>query len=234
MREAGEALLLVALEDVDAGGRAGPEDAHDEQHDDGPEHGELPPRDSGDEEHGRERRRVDERRTEVGLGEDEQDRDQAEPDDLEGRSPRVEGALPLDEHPRNREHEQKLSELRRLEGEEPEADPARRPARRMPDQQDAGDHRGSADEDRSPVAAVEIRIDQRRGDERDSPDARIEDLAVQVVARVARERELRDAGDTPEPDHHERRHAEEQNPVEGADDREQMRRVALLAQSGPL
>ena len=229
MREAGQALLLVALEHVDTHRRTCPEDAHHEQHDDGAEHGELLPRHSGDEEHGRERRGVDECGAEVGLGEDEQHRDQAEPDDLQGRPPRIEAALPLDEHPRDREHEQQLPELRRLEREEAEADPASRPARRMTDQEDTGDHCGGADEDPAPVAAVEIRIDERRSDHDDRADARVEDLAVEVVARIVRECELRDAGDAPEPDDDEGRDAEQQDPVEGTDERERMWRLALSA-----
>ena len=194
----------------------------------------MPPGHAGDEEHRSERRQVDERRAEVGLGEDEHDRHEPEPDDPESRPPRAVGALPLDQHPREGEDEQELSELRRLEGEEPKADPARRPVGRVPDEQDERDDDGGADEDPAPVATVEIRIDEGRGDEHDASHARVEDLAVEVVARIVRQRELRYARDSPEPDDDERRHTDQQEPVEGADDGEQARRVALGAKPCPL
>jgi hypothetical protein len=194
----------------------------------------VPPRYSCDEQHRHERREVDERRAQVGLGEDEQDGHESEPDDAQRRCPGTEGALPLDEHAREREHEQELPELRRLEGEEAEADPARRSVCRMPDQQDERDHHGGADEDRPPVAPVEVGIDERRDHEHDAAEARIEDLAVEVVARVAREGELRHAGDTPEPYENKRRDTDEQDPVERADDGKEVRRLALAAKSCPL
>ena len=174
--------------------------------------------------------RVDERGSEVGLGEDEQDGHEADPDDSQGRPPGVQRALALDEHPGDREHEQELPELRRLEGEEAEADPAGRAVRGVPDEQDEGDHDAGADEDRAPVAPVEVGIDECGGDQHDAAHARIHDLAVEVVGRVAGDRELRDAGDAPQPNGDESRHAREQDPVEGADDGEQARSLTLGAE----
>jgi len=104
----------------------------------------------------------------------------------------------------------------------------------VPDEQDAGDHHGRADEDRAPVAPVEIRIDKRRSHEHDASHARVQDLAVQVVARIIRDRELRHACDAPEANDHESSEANEQDPVEGADDAEQARSLALCPQARPL
>ena len=108
------------------------------------------------------------------------------------------------------------------------------PCAALPDEQDEGDDHRGADEDGAPVAPVEIRVDERRSHEHDRPHARVEDLAVEVVARIARHRELRDARDAPEPDGDERRDADEQDPVDRADDAEQARRLALCAQPCPL
>jgi hypothetical protein len=104
----------------------------------------------------------------------------------------------------------------------------------VPDEQDEGDHHAGAAEDRPPVAPVDVRIDQCRGDERDGAHARIEDLAVEEVGRVVRKVELREARDAPESDEHERRHADEQDPVERAGDAEDARRLALGVQPCPL
>jgi len=234
MGEAGQALLLVRLEHVDPSGGPGPEDAHHDDHDDCCDHGEMPPRHSGDEEHRAERREVDERGAEVGLSEDEHHRHEGEPDHPQRRVPAAECALPLGQHSRKGEDEQELSELRRLEGEEAEADPTRRPVRGVADQQHERDHHGGTDEDSPPVAPVEIRIDERCGDQHDSSDARVEDLAVEVVAGIARNGELRDAGDAPEPDDDECCDAQEQDPVQRADDGEQAWSLAFGAQSRPL
>src|SRR5207248_946376 len=84
-----------------------------------------------------------------------------------------------------------LPELRRLEREEAEVDPTRRAARRVPDQENERDHRRRADEDAAPVAAVEIRVDERREHEHDTADGCVEDLAIEVVAGIVRDDELR-------------------------------------------
>ena len=117
MREARQALLLIALEHVDPGGGAGPENADRHDHDETSEHREMAPRHSGHEEHRAERREVNECRAEVGLGEDEHDRQEAEPDDPQGRLPGAHDPLALGQQPGQRQHEEKLPELRRLERE---------------------------------------------------------------------------------------------------------------------
>ena len=104
----------------------------------------------------------------------------------------------------------------------------------MPAEENTGDHHGRAYEDRTPVAPIEVRVDERRGHQHDTPHARVEDLAVEVVARVVRDRELRDARDAPEAHDDEPGDAEEQDPVEGADDAEQAGSLALGAQSRSL
>ena len=67
-------------------------------------------------------------------------------------------ALAFGDHPCEREDEQQLAELRRLEGEEAEMDPPRRTSGGVADEQDAGDH--------EPVSA------DGEGPERQHADAR--------------------------------------------------------------
>src|SRR5579859_245870 len=234
MREAREALLLVALQHADPGCGTRPEDSDRHDQNEAAEHREMLPRRTRHEQHRSQRRHIDECRAEVGLREDERHRKEAEPDDAHGRVPRTDRPLALGEHAGEREDEEELPELRRLEGEEAEADPARRATRRVADQEDERDHRRRADEDRAPVAAVQIRIDKRRDHEGHSSGGRVEDLAVEVVGRVVRHRELRHPGDTPEADEHERAHARQEDPVDGAHDAEEMRSLALVAQTRSL
>ena len=235
MREAGQALLLVALEEVDADRRPRPQHADGEQHGDQPDRAEVLPRRPADEEHRAERGEVDERRAEVGLGEHEHDRQQAEPDHAQRRPDLVQPPRPLGDEAGEREDEEQLPELRRLEGEEADVDPARRAAGGAAEDEHDRDQSDGADEDRAPVAPVEVGIDERRDDERDAADGRVDDLPVEVVARVAGDVEPRHAGDPPEPDGDEPGDAGEQHPVERAEDADEGRALgAPVAQPCPL
>ena len=71
---------LVRLEHLHAGRGEQPEHGDDREHADGEQDGELPPAQADEEQHREERRRVDERRAEVGLHEHEEDRHRTEPD----------------------------------------------------------------------------------------------------------------------------------------------------------
>ena len=69
------------------------------------ENGEVEPADAGEEQHGRERGRVDERRAEIRLEEDEREGHEPEPDRGQHRPQPRHPAATLDEEPRDREHE---------------------------------------------------------------------------------------------------------------------------------
>ena len=70
---------------------------------------------------------VDERGAEVGLPEDEHDRDDAEHDRLQHDAGLLEPSHAIDEEAGEGEDEEELAELGRLELERPEVDPAREP-----------------------------------------------------------------------------------------------------------
>ena len=76
-------------------------------------------------------------------------------------------ARALGEEAGDREHEQELPELGRLEREEADVDPARRAARGAADDEHDRDQADRPDEDRPPVAAVDVGVDEQRDDERD-------------------------------------------------------------------
>ena len=159
----------------------------------------------------------------------------AEPEDLQRRPDLVQPPRALGEEAGEREHEEELPELGRLEREEAEVDPARRAARRVAGDEDDRDQPDGAAEDRPPVAAVEIRVDERRHEQRDAADGRVEDLPVEVVASVSPHVEPRHAGDPPEPDGDEPGDAGEQDPVERAQDGDDRRAIAAaIAQSRSL
>ena len=70
------------------------------------ERGHVRPRRSGDEEDGADGRAVDERGAEVGLQEDQEDRDRAEPERRQRRADLVQSTRPLGEEAGERQHEQ--------------------------------------------------------------------------------------------------------------------------------
>jgi hypothetical protein len=93
-------------------------------------------------------------------------------------------------------------------------------ARRGAEREHDEDDRDGADVDRAPVPAVDVRIDEQRGEEDDDADRHVDDLALQVVVRVVRQVEARDAGDRPEPDRNERGDGRDEDPVQAAEDAE--------------
>ena len=92
---------------------------------------ELLPADADEEQRGQERRAVHERRPQVRLQEHEQDRDDAEADRGEDRAPARHAPGALDEEARDREDEEHLAELRGLELDDAEVEPALRAADRL-------------------------------------------------------------------------------------------------------
>jgi hypothetical protein len=63
---------------------------------------------------------------------------------------------------------------------------------------------------------VHVRIDEHADRERERADDDVDDLPLQVVVRVARDVEARDAGDRPEADGDEAGDARDEHPVERA------------------
>ncbi len=187
----------------------------------------MAPRRAGDDEDRHGCREIDERRPEVRLDQDEQGRDRSEDEYAQRRPPLPDRALPLGDETGDRDDDKELAELGRLEGEEAEADHARRAVHRVADDGDDGDERQDAAQDVLPIAAVDVRVDERGDDENDTADARVEDMPVEVVVRVVCDVVPRHAGDSPQPDDDESRETGDEDPVEGAHDREQLRRVAL-------
>ncbi len=102
---------------------------------------ELPPADSDEEQHGEQRRRVDECGAEVRLEEHEEDRRRPEADHREIVFQRVARPDPPDHEPGDRKHEEHLAELGRLELDDPEVDPALRAADLLGEDED-DDHQG--------------------------------------------------------------------------------------------
>ncbi len=71
------------------------------------------------------------------------------------------------------------------------------PRAARPTHEDDRDQADRAAEDRAPVAPVEIGVDEDADDERDAAHRGVDDLPVEVVARVAGDVEPRHAGDRP-------------------------------------
>jgi hypothetical protein len=160
--------------------------------------------------------RCSQRRADVRLQEDEQGRHHREPD---RRRDRAHLADPLDavrEERGQEDDEQELGELGRLEAVEAEVEPALR----APDLGADGDHdqeqRDHQPEDDPLVAAVEVGVDQRGGDQAGRAEADRERLAHDEVALVAEDVVARDARHHPEPVPDQGGDGSEQQPVEAA------------------
>src|SRR5439155_15878611 len=124
-----------------------------------------------------------------------------------------------------REYEQDLAELGRLEAEEAEIEPTLGTANRASEEHDCDQERGAA-EDHAPTRPVEIRIDERRDEQTKHPDHDVDGLAREVVALIARNVVVRDACDRPEPVADEGPDATEQDPVEAPDEGRDLGRLA--------
>ena len=163
----------------------------------------------GEEQHRRQRCRVDEGSAEVGLEEDEAHRHEAETDRRRDGAELADPAPPLHQEAGDRQHEEQLAELGRLELERAEVDPSLRPAHRLGEDEHEHHHADRAAVQNPPVPLV----DRRRHDDRDEhPGAAEGDrdrLARDEVARIAEDVEPRDAADRPEPVADERRDREQ-------------------------
>ena len=225
-----QARGLVRLEHVDPRGRQEPQHRQDQCQGSGPEGGEVRPARTRDEEHRREGDRVDHRRADVGLDEHEEDRAGREADRLEHDAALAEALGPVGQEAGEKEDEQQLPELGRLEAEEAEIEPALRVARDRSRQEHEQHQTGRAAVDRALEAAVVIGVDQDGEHQADEPHGRVDALADDVVAGVCREVVARDPGDRPEPVADERSDRAQEDPVESP---EESRDLETLGLDGP-
>jgi len=213
---------LVRLEHLDAGRRQEPEDGDDADDCDGEEQEQLPPANAREEEDGEERRRVDEGRPQVRLEEHEQDRSPAEPERGQDRGPPGRALRAPDDEAGDREHEEHLPELRRLELDDTEVDPALRAAHGLR----GGEHDDHQTERRpvqdSPVATSDVGRHEDGEQEAEAADDGGDRLPDDVVALVAGNVEARDSGDGPQAESDEARGGRDEHPVEAAEDRERL------------
>ena len=219
VRPARQTLLLVVLENGVAGGRQDPE--HQQRRHDrrDPERSEMHPACPGEEEDARERRRVDHRGAEVGLEEDEQDRPGREADRRKHRAAVADPLRPVGQQPCEEEDEQQLPELRGLELEETEVQPALRPAGDCTGEQHDHHQPERSAVDRLSMPPVVLRVDEDRCNEHQRAEPRVDALPEDVVVRVAGHVVSGDPGDRPEAEGDQRTGRRKQDPVEPADDR---------------
>ena len=215
-----QAGSLVRLEHLDTGCRQQPEHGGDPDHADREQREQLPPAKACEEQHREERRRVDERRSEVRLREDEKDRDGAQPDGREDRPPAGHRTSAVDDEAGDREHEEHLPELGRLELDEPEIEPPLRAADRLRrDEND--DHQPERHHvDDLPVPAPEVDGHDRGDHEPDRSDRRRDALAHDEVVLDTGNVEARDPGDDPEAVPDEAGGREHEDPVQAAQERQ--------------
>ena len=156
----------------------------------------MRPAHTGDEEHGGQRAGVDERRADVRLDEDERNRHEAVAERRQHGFRRGDRASPVGEEAGQREHEQHLAELGRLECEEADVDPTVRAARGGA----GGEHEQHDPErpevDRPAQAAVAVGIDEQHEHEEHGTDDCVH--ALPRGGRAARV-VLRDPVDRPQP-----------------------------------
>ena len=219
VHELRQAVDLVRLQHRDPGRRQHPQDGRRAEDRAEPDQGDLRPRRPGDEEDRGERGAVDERGSEVGLDEHEQDRDEGEAEGCEGRLPVAHLPRPVGEEAGQREDEEELPELGGLEAEEAQIDPALRPARQRGGEDDE-DHQGDRPAvEAAPVAAVDGGVEEHGAEEPETADRRVHALADHVVVRVAGHVVARDARDRPQAVGDDAGDRRDERPVEAADER---------------
>ena len=130
----------------------------------------------------------------------------------------ADAASALDQEARDREHEEQLSELGRLELERAEVDPALRAAHRLGEHEDEEHDPDRAAVEEAPVTLIDRGRDQDRHDHRDAAERDRDRLARDEVVGVPGHVEPGDAADRPEPVADERHDGEQEQLVEPADD----------------
>ena len=215
--EVRQALLLVRLEHVHAGRRQDPEHHQGQGDRRGAEDRHVQPTHARDEQDCGERGAVHHRGADIRLDEHEQDRDGTESDRLDHSARLADAPRPVGEKAGEEEDEEQLPELRRLEAEEADVEPALRVARDGSRQEHEHHHPGGADEDRLPEAPVVVRVDEERHDQADAADHGVDHLSREEVVGVARDVVRGDPADRPEAEAEQPADRAEQEPVETAD-----------------
>ena len=174
----------------------------------------MHPARTAQEEHARQSSRVDHRRSEVRLHEDEEDRGRRQADCGEHRPAIADPLRTVSQQTGEEEDEEHLAELGGLELEETEVEPALRAARDGSGEQNErhqSEHHGV---DLLSITAVVLGVDEDGHDEHEHPERGIDALPDDVVVRVSCHVVPRDAGDRPEPVGNEPARCGEQDPVE--------------------
>ena len=185
MQESGQAFLLVRLEHLHPRSRQEPEHREQGNRGDEREREQLPPPRARQEEHRSQHPAVDDRRSDVGLEEDQEHRQGRESDSGQDRLRVLDSSRPVGEEPGEEEDEEHLAELGRLQPEKAEVDPPSRAADCRSGHEDEAHHRDRRRVEDAPVPPVDIRIDRDGERQRDRSDRDIEALTDEVVARIA-------------------------------------------------
>ncbi len=180
----------------------------------------MQPARAGDEEHRCERGAVDERGAEVGLDEDEADRKRGQHERRRRRAWIVHPLCAVGEEAGERKDEEQLAELRRLEAERADVEPAPRPAGHGAGGEDEQHRPDGADVDRAPQALEVGGLERERDGEADEPGRHERGLTDEEVMRAAVDVVVRDPVDRPEPVADQRRNGAREHPVEAAQERE--------------
>ena len=217
VREARDALRLVRLQHLDTGRRQEPEHRGHEQSRGQHEQHHVQPADPRHEEDRGECGAVDERSAQIRLHEHERQRHEPEPDRSQHRTSRVDTPRSLRQESGNREHEERLAELGRLQLERADVEPALRSAHTLRVREDDDHHPDGAEVEHAPVALQERQRHNRRDRERDDAESR-PPIAWRTSSWCGSPGhvEARDAGDCPQAVADERGDREHQHPVEAA------------------
>ena len=227
--EPGEPLALVRLQHLQSRRGQEPEERARDQAGDDPQHGEVPPRRPAEEERAHDDGGVDQRRPEVGLLEDQRHERHGEPDHGQRRPPLRQPVPALGDERGEHDHEDDLPELRRLEVEEADLDPALRAAHLLGEDE----HRQEQDDRRAVQRPADppvgVRIDGRRRGEEHDADGDVDGLPEDVVAGVPGDVVLRHGLQHPQPVDEQAAGGREQQVVEVAQERAELPGEGLCA-----
>ena len=178
----------------------------------------MPPWRPAEEERAENARAVDERGAEVGLLEDERGQRERDRDDAERRPPLVHAVAALGHEAREGEDERELAELRGLEVEEADLDPALRPAHLLGEDEhgEQQDERDAIERDAQPP--VDVGVHHHRQREEEPADGDVDQLPEDVVVGIADHVVARHRLEHPEPVCDERSSRQEQQVVDVSDE----------------
>src|ERR1700733_389158 len=185
MQERGEPLLLVALQNGHTNSRGDDEDKCDRGDESRADDGEVGPGNTTEVHHGEGGDREHHRGAEVRLQENEGRRGQSQAEISDRALPRRAPPGAVDDEPGERQHEQELAELGRLEAEEGEFERARRAAGGEAEDEDQGDAGTEEGVDPDPQLAEARIVDSGQQQHPDHSEDAVESLPVDVVVGTA-------------------------------------------------